>query len=40
MLDRLFLTVGDLDRAIAFHERVLPVLGSLEVVCNSWQHGS
>ena len=27
MLDHLFLTVGDLDRAIAFYERVLPILG-------------
>ena len=27
MLDHLFLAVGNLDRAIAFHERVLPVLG-------------
>lgn len=27
MLDHLFLTVIDLDRSIAFYERVLPVLG-------------
>ena len=40
MLDQRLLTVGDLDRAMAFRERVLPVLGSLEVVCKSWQHGS
>ncbi|WP_296945627.1 VOC family protein [uncultured Massilia sp.] len=27
MLDHIFLTVGDTDRAIAFYERVLPILG-------------
>ena len=47
MLDHLFLTVIDLDRAIAFHERVLPVRRvtaldghALEFACKSRQHGS
>lgn len=47
MLDHLFLTAGDLDRAIAFHERVRPVLGvadldghGLECAGKSRQHGS
>lgn len=27
MLDHIFLTVSDIDRSIAFYERVLPILG-------------
>lgn len=27
MLDHIFLTVGDLERSIAFYEKVLPILG-------------
>ena len=27
MLDHIFLTVSDIDRSIAFYERVLPLLG-------------